>query len=235
MQTDSCHKFAPYLGRSINKNELFSFLGRHVELPTHKEEPPITMRQRLNSFNRNSISTEDMLGTYTDLTQKYDTPSQMTESKNFQNANLITVSTKNASDERLAKSQNSSALKEMKNFQKQHRRMKSHEFVARTFSSEINNTKDISSPTNRLKSHESFSSLSTSKSIEDDVLSDSSHSVDMTDIIRKAQELGVDELPAGWEEVKDGAETYYWHLWTGTIQYERPVHSRVCNIIVISL
>ena len=33
-----------------------------------------------------------------------------------------------------------------------------------------------------------------------------------------------DELPAGWQEVKDedGNETYYWHIWTGTIQYERP-------------
>ena len=51
--------------------------------------------------------------------------------------------------------------------------------------------------------------------------------VDMKDIIEKAEALVNDELPEGWQEVRDGSEIYYWHIWTGTIQYERPVISTV--------
>jgi len=47
----------------------------------------------------------------------------------------------------------------------------------------------------------------------------------MKDIIEKAEALVNDELPEGWQEVRDGSEIYYWHIWTGTIQYERPVIS----------
>ncbi len=45
--------------------------------------------------------------------------------------------------------------------------------------------------------------------------------------MRKAEALISDELPEGWQEVRDGNEVYYWHIWTGTIQYERPVLSAV--------
>ena len=51
--------------------------------------------------------------------------------------------------------------------------------------------------------------------------------VDMKDIIEKAEALVNDELPEGWQEVRDGNEIYYWHIWTGTVQYERPVLSTV--------
>ena len=47
--------------------------------------------------------------------------------------------------------------------------------------------------------------------------------VDMKELLRKAEELVSEELPEGWQEVRDGNEVYYWHIWTGTIQYERPV------------
>ncbi len=45
--------------------------------------------------------------------------------------------------------------------------------------------------------------------------------------MRKAEALISDELPEGWQEVRDGNEIYYWHIWTGTIQYERPILSAV--------
>lgn len=51
--------------------------------------------------------------------------------------------------------------------------------------------------------------------------------VDMKDLLQKAEALVTDELPEGWQEVRDGSELYYWHIWTGTIQYERPVLSAV--------
>lgn len=197
-------------------------IARNAALSTHKEELPVFgMRERLDSFSRNSISTEDMLGTYTTVIRNQDNTSRNDDHKNFENTNLITVTTNTNSEERLSKSQNNSALNDIKTFRKKHRRMKSHEIVTRNFSNELNNTKDLSSS----RTGDSFSSLSTSKSSEDGQLSDGSHSVDMTDIIRRAQELGTDELPEGWQEVKDGAETYYWHIWTGTIQYERPCRS----------
>ena len=55
--------------------------------------------------------------------------------------------------------------------------------------------------------------------------------VDMKDLLQKAEALVTDELPEGWQEVKDGSEIYYWHIWTGTIQYERPVLSTVSILL----
>ena len=57
--------------------------------------------------------------------------------------------------------------------------------------------------------------------------------VDMKELLQKAEALVTDELPEGWQEVRDGNEIYYWHIWTGTIQYERPVLSAVSLICCI--
>lgn len=35
------------------------------------------------------------------------------------------------------------------------------------------------------------------------------------------------ELPPGWREISDSSEVYFWHVPTGTTQYDRPVAS--CN------
>ena len=56
----------------------------------------------------------------------------------------------------------------------------------------------------------------------------------MKDILQKAEALVSDELPEGWQEVRDGNEIYYWHIWTGTIQYERPVLSAVSLVFHLS-
>lgn len=33
------------------------------------------------------------------------------------------------------------------------------------------------------------------------------------------------ELPPGWREISDSSEVYFWHVPTGTTQYDRPVAS----------
>lgn len=57
----------------------------------------------------------------------------------------------------------------------------------------------------------------------------------MKDLLQKAEALVTDELPEGWQEVRDGNELYYWHIWTGTIQYERPVLSAVVQLFMFIL
>ena len=56
----------------------------------------------------------------------------------------------------------------------------------------------------------------------------------MKDLLQKAEALVTDDLPEGWQEVRDGSEIYYWHIWTGTIQYERPVLSAVSIMVIKS-
>ena len=33
---------------------------------------------------------------------------------------------------------------------------------------------------------------------------------------------GATDLPDGWQEVKDSGGTYYWHVASGTTQWEKP-------------
>ncbi|XP_057313063.1 uncharacterized protein LOC130654488 isoform X1 [Hydractinia symbiolongicarpus] len=189
---------------------------RKPSLPPHPEEPSAIsagMRQRLDSFNRNSVSTEDMLGSCAAKNSGM-TDSSMYETTDFYQRTLL------PEPERLSKSHNAENLNEIRKFKKQHRRMKSHETVGSKFFQELNESR-----TSNMSPSNSSSSLSTSKESEDDLLSDGAHSIDMNEVIRKANALGTDELPEGWQEVSDGPETYYWHIWTGTIQYERPVVS----------
>ena len=198
------------------------------------------MRKRLDSFNRNSVSTEDMLGSCKQVRSESDHSKY--ETKTFRSKTFMEFSVDNQDPDMLSKSQNSEDLKQIKGFQKQHRRMRSHETVDRSFflngskesslsgkSSALSETSGRSSALSEISGKSSvlshgnlYSSLS--KDSEDDLLGPS---VNMSDIIRKANELGSDELPEGWQEVQDGAELYYWHIWTGTIQYERPTRSSV--------
>lgn len=187
--------------------------GRNFDLPTHSEEANHNaanqLRHRLDSFNRNSVSTEDMLGSYTTLDTSYNTTNKK---HNF-------LSHTNNTNERLSKSSNNEDLKEIKTYKKQHRRMKSHETIIRNYAQpivDLNDSKASNSSSSKSSIlSESHSPLSISKESDDSERS-------LHDIIQS--EL-IDELPEGWQEVKDGAETYYWHIWTGTIQYERPLRS----------
>lgn len=36
---------------------------------------------------------------------------------------------------------------------------------------------------------------------------------------------GDGDLPPGWREISDSSEVYFWHVPTGTTQYDRPVAS----------
>lgn len=166
-----------------------------------------------------------MFGTYSEVT--IDQNKQQQQQQNSKSHHFPNNST---SDERLTKSQNTDQLSSIRNFHKSHRRMRSHENVSmfRSF--------DSSSSGRHLSAGSSRTTLSdkpiNQQSVEDDVfLSRNGGGVGvaaggtndtMADIIRRANEVVSDELPEGWQEVQDGAETYFWHIWTGTIQHERP-------------
>lgn len=139
----------------------------------------------------------------------------------------------------LTKSLNDLNLKQLREFKK-HRRMRSHEPLNDDDYEEIDDDLHQSN----LKSLDNNYSLSNS-TLEDDnseedlgrLLSsrEGNHDIlinndEVAGIFANSGEPETDGLPEGWQEVKEGAETYYWHIWTGTIQYERPAGSAVSMI-----
>eukprot|EP00794_Sanderia_malayensis_P007535 gene7535-8372_t len=131
---------------------------------------------------------------------------------------------------------------EKKSFHKRHRRMKSHETISTVYATATSDNKDTTAPNRPTNSPPSdkenggqppYSGKSSADSSLEDTASVSKECKDsvensyddMSELMRKAEALISDELPEGWQEVRDGSEVYYWHIWTGTIQYERPVLS----------
>lgn len=199
-------------------------LDQRSQLATHPEE-------RLNSLQRSSVSSEAVFSTYSEVT---------IDQKNQNKVNTQSINNSTTAD-RLTKSQNTEQLSDLKNFQK-HRRMRSHENVSilRSLNSSSGHSSAGSTTTlsdrslNHASRTDSSSSMS-NKSVEDDVFVSKNGGIygneSMADIIRKANEAVTDELPEGWQEVQDGAETYFWHIWTGTIQHERPSLTAVSNLL----
>lgn len=151
------------------------------------------------------------------------------------------------SGDRLTKSFNSDQLGPSIKQVRTHRRINSHEDVSflRNFALEPNNV--LATPSSSSERHsstmsdKSSSRLSTSSSSisnrsEEDISPPRINESSPSDYFsRVSADANTDELPAGWQEVKDeGNETYYWHIWTGTIQYERPTVLMVCFFFVHS-
>ena len=179
------------------------------------------IRERLDSYNRNSVSTEDMLGTYVAVEDKY-------RCKEWSNPDLLGDS--GQYKKLLQHSENNNLVEtNVTNFKKKHRRMHSLETVkllGHKADARVQDSSPKSNNTPSVLSDESSSPMSTSKDSEDEY-NDGYRQWDMSELMNQASKLASDELPDGWSEVRDGNEVYYWHIWTGTIQYERPTISLV--------
>lgn len=175
---------------------MFLFPDQRSQLAPHLEEPTSRDQQPRDQFIRTSISAENMSSEYSQITV-----SQTEQRKHA----MLSHST---SDQRLSQSHNAAQFASgIKNFQKSHRRMRSHENVS------ILRSLDT----------DSSSSCSMSNKSEDDVFVSRNNPDTMTDLLKKTDEMTTNNLlPDGWQEVQDETETYFWHIWTGTIQYERP-------------
>ncbi|XP_065669174.1 amyloid beta precursor protein binding family B member 2 isoform X2 [Hydra vulgaris] len=151
---------------------------------------------------RNSISTEDILVTDQSSLSKLPSYSELGNENN---------------ESHNKKSGGFSSGKQSKSeFQKTHRRMHSFEPVHKNFAENLPELNKFSTL------GRDFSKTSTSTKMRKSKTSDELNSFDSLKISVLKNELNSDKLPDGWQEVKDGSETYYWHIWTGTIQYERP-------------
>ena len=177
-------------------------LSSHNKGITYSEIPSRDTQHCLNSFNRNSISTEDILS------------SCQSSKSNLHNF----CDEKNQGK----KSEDLSPLKQSASggFQKTHRRMRSHEPLHKNF------VEDLPESNKFCTLGRDFSKKSNTSALMKKQMSKDSDEL-LTSINR---DLDFDRLPEGWQEVKDGSEIYYWHIWTGTIQYERP---RVCMVCVV--
>jgi len=136
----------------------------------------------------------------------------------------------NSSDDRLTKSHNTDQLASGIRQMRTHRRVISHEDVS-IFATTAQHQQRTDSLSDRSSSRLSNSSSSISKESEDEYCPpkiNNENSAGVEYYSRINNDATNDDLPEGWQEVKEGGETYYWHIWTGTIQYERPTAMMVC-------
>lgn len=188
---------------------------RKAQLAPHIEE-------RLNS--RVTRSTSDVAATCTgysevtfDQTKRH--PKPLLHSQSIENFDRH-----HSPDSRLSKSQNTEQLSAIRQV-RTHRRLRSHENVAifRSMDYVRDTSSGNSSALSDKSSRLSNSSSSISKDSEDESFPPRINETTTPDYFSKiTPDHLTDDLPEGWQEVKDGTEPYYWHLWTGTIQYERP-------------
>ena len=161
------------------------------------------------------------------------------------------ITTRVSDGDRLTKSQNSDQLgKSIKQF-RTHRRINSHEDVSflKSFALQQQNTtpstttlfperhsSTMSDKSSMSRLSNSSSSISNRSEEDDSVIPPRINESSSDYYSHVSADQNNEELPAGWQEVKDdeGNETYYWHIWTGTIQYERPTALMVC-LFVFSL
>ena len=210
----------------------------------HLEEQRIDFPTRPTACDMSSGSNHHRTTTPNDSAYSQVSFDQTSQQRNF--------TTRISDGDRLTKSQNSDQLgQSIKQF-RTHRRINSHEDVSflRNFAFQQQNT-TTATPTATISPERHSSTLSDKSSMSH--LSNSSSSIsnrseeDDNVIPPRINESSSDyyshvsadqnneELPAGWQEVKDdeGNETYYWHIWTGTIQYERPTALMVCYYVTV--
>ncbi|XP_066920154.1 uncharacterized protein [Clytia hemisphaerica] len=176
------------------------------------------IEERLDFNNRATRSTGNVANTSSD------SYSEVTIDQTKQPSRFVNLE----SSDRLTKSYNSDQLGPSIKQMRTHRRNLSHEDVSIFHRSSIDNSRETlnghSSAMSDKSSRLSNSSSSISNRSEDESFPPRINlaTTDYYSRVSTTTDPNNDELPEGWQEVKDDSETYYWHIWTGTIQYERP-------------